>query len=191
MGVALIATKRLVGKTKESFCHCHPLKLVTSFKQVLSSPRLRGPKMRLRRVHSSSHLSFQKDRWLSLPTTHLDPLLSTASPFLIADQILEQDCGLKWAFVTFLATLYLWFRTLAHKAFVSIFNRQLSLAKRAVFFALAACKLRPPSLLDLAIFFQLTKWSFFLLSVDPYRKSRLSLSTLWSTLEGRATHCIA
>ena len=191
MRVALITANRLAGKMKESFCQCHLLKLVTSFKLVLSSPWLRGPKMRLHNGPLPSHLSFQKDRWLSLLTTHLDPLLNIASPFLIVDQILKQDRGLRWAFVTFLATLYLWFRTLAHKEFVSVFNRQLRLAKRATFLALAACKPRPPSVLGVAIFFQVTNWSFFLLSVDPYRKSRLSLSTLWSTLEGRATHCIA
>ena len=63
--------------------------------------------MRLRSGSLSSHLSFQRDRWLSLLTTHLDPLLNIASPFLITDQILEQDRGLRWAFVTLPATLYL------------------------------------------------------------------------------------
>ena len=76
---------RLASKKKERFCQCHPLKLVTSFKQELSSLRLRWPKMRLFSGPLSSHLSFQRDRWLSLPTTHLDPLLNTTYPFLIAD----------------------------------------------------------------------------------------------------------
>lgn len=134
-------------------CQFHPLKLTISFKQMFSSSRLRGPEMRLRNGPLPSHLSFYKESWLSLPTTHLDPLLNTASPFLIVNQILEQVQSLRWALVDLLTTLYLWFNTLAHKEVVSVFNHQLSLAKRAIFLALAPWMPRPPSLLGLVIFF--------------------------------------
>ena len=72
------------------FCQFHPLKLAISFKQIFFSQRLKGPKMRLLSRPLSSHLSYHKDSWLSLPTTHLEPHLKTALPFLIADQVLEQ-----------------------------------------------------------------------------------------------------
>ena len=90
--------------------------------------------MRLLSGPLSSHLSYLKDSWLSPPTTHLDPHLKTASPFLIADQVLEQVRSFKWALVGLLSTLFLWFNTLAYKEDVSVFNLQLSLAKRAIFF---------------------------------------------------------
>ena len=154
--MALTTNNNCASKEKEMFCQFHPLKLAISFKRIFSSLRLRRLEMRFLSGPLSSYFSYHKDRWLSLPTTHLDPHLKTTSPFLIVDQVLEQVQSSRWALVGLLSTLFLWFNTLAHREDISVFNLQLSLAKKAIFLALAAWMPRPPSLLGLVIFFQLT-----------------------------------
>ena len=59
------------------------------------------------------------------------------------------------------------------------------------FFSLAASIPSLPFLIGLVVFFQLTKWIFFLLLEEPHKKLRLNLSMLFKILIESAAHCIA
>ena len=144
--------------------------------------------MRLLISSSLNHLFCQKDSLLSLPTIHLISFLDIGSPFLRAAQVDEQDPGLDQGCLRLLK--YLWERTLVQRESFSWWKNQLSLASKAKFLSLAGWRPSLPSFFGFVIFFQLTKWSFLLLSVVPQIKLRQSLSTLWVIFEGRAGHCM-
>ena len=100
--------------------------------------------------------SDQKLRLLSCPSTHLILFLKTDSPFLKLFQV--EELG---SFDSFLALIhcleqYLNLRTLAHWDSFSVWNLQLSLARRAVFLPLADWRPKPPQSLGLVTISQLT-----------------------------------
>ena len=143
--------------------------------------------MRLLIGLSLNHLSCQKDSSLSLLAIHLIPFLNIGLPFLRAAHVGEQDLGLGRGCLRLLE--YLWERTLTQRESFSWWKSQLSLASKAVFLSLADWRLSPPSFFGFVIFFQPTKWSFFLLSVVNQIKLWQSLSTLWVIFEGRVAQC--
>ena len=180
IGFALISCNRIEGKAKEMHPNSHQPCLKTSLSWRFSSSLLKGSAIISRRVPWMSHSSYQKDKLLSWPAIHLVPFLKTDSPSLIPFHTVEQPLILPTLVQNpklLLRLMYLWVNTQAHKDSFSWCIRQFSLASKGVFFSLAACKPRPSSFLGFVTFFQFTIWIFFLFSVDPHKKSRLSLST--------------
>ena len=151
--------------------------------------RENSPTTRLLTMALSSHLSNQKDRLLFLLATHLEPHLKTSLAFATADQVLEHIWPRK-PLVEFLLQVYFWARTWAHNELLSLWNLQLSFASKALFLGSMAKSPRPSSFLGLVIFLQLIRWSFFLLSVEPQKKFRLSLSTALAIFRGGSVHCM-
>ena len=138
MGLAFISKRNAVGKEKET---CSKLQLVnptTSLSFIFSSPLFRGPEIILRKVPLSIHLSYQRDRPLSLPRIHLVPLLKISFPFLRAAHVEEHEEDLSWVLYNCLCLRYFLERTLTQREDFSKLNLQLSLAKRTVFFDFAA-----------------------------------------------------
>ena len=176
---------------KERLYQSQPEKLTTSLNWTCSSPRVRGPSIKLLRAPLSNHLSYHRDRLLSLPTTYFDPFLNTNSLFRMADHVTEQVLKGEQGLEILRGVRYFFVNNLAHKELSSEARCQFNLARSTIFLALAAWMPSPPSFLGFVILLQLTKCSFFLFSNDLQRKLRLSLSTLVNTLARSALHCIA
>ena len=189
IGVALIFWLKGIGKTKKRPPPPNSRSYAVKHSWGVESLFLwKGPAIRLLIDLSLNHLSCQKDSSLSLLSIHLIPFLNIGSPFLRATYVGEQDLGLGKGCLRLLE--YLWERTLTQRESFSWWKRQLSLANKAEFLSLADWRPSPPSFFGFVIFFQPTKWSFFLLSVVPQIKLRHSLSTLRAIFEGRVAQCM-
>ena len=111
-GVAFISKRIGVWKEKETCSKFQPIKPTTSLSFKFSSSLFSGPEIRLRRFPLSIHLSYQRDKPLSLPGIHLVHLLKIYFPFLRATHVEEHEEDLSWVLNTHLCLRYLLERTL-------------------------------------------------------------------------------
>ena len=165
--VAFISKRMEVGRSKDNLAHLHPRKLAISITLRFFSPLFRGPEIRLLKGPLFSHLSSQIDKELSFPAIHLEPFEKTSSPFLRPTQVDEHEVRVVALLKLLRWDRYLFDNTLTHKEDFSEWNLQLSFARRAVFFGLAAWILRPPSSFAFVILFQPMWWTFFLFLDEP------------------------
>ena len=147
--------------------------------------RERGPITKFRITPWFTQWSYQKLRLLLFPTVHLIPLLKTSLPFFTANHVWEHRSLFWFLEPSLRLKQYLDFNTRAQRDSFSIWNRQFSFARRAVFLPFVACKPNPPSFLSFATFYQPTQWNFLANSEVPQRKFLLTRSIPPSILLGR------
>ena len=133
--VAFIFKSKDLVNSKDRPSQFQPKKLDMSFNLRFSSPLFKGPAIRLLKVPLFIHLSKQRDKELFLLAIHLEPFRKVASPFLRPAHVVEQVGR-----VTELLGLprYLLDKILTQSEDLFVWNLQFGLARRAVFFRLAA-----------------------------------------------------
>ena len=122
--------------------------------------------MRLLKGPFLCHLSNQRDRLLSLPGSHLIPLLKTLAPFFMPGQVTEHSLGQVLKDRALLKEPYFCERIRAQVDSFLVCNLQFNFANKAIFFSLADCHPKPPSFFGLVIS-----------SIPPYEASFCDLNS--------------
>ena len=122
---------------------------------------------------------------LSLPTIHLLPLLRVSMPLFIVAHIGEQGSLFAFEAILLLWLQYFIFKTWTQGASLLVWNLQFSLERRAIFLHFADCNPMPLSSLVLVTLSHPTQWIFLIVSEDPQRKFRLTLSKPSKIMLGR------
>ena len=174
--VAWISSLIFEGRLKGIFDQSHLPKEITSLSLRLIDSRGRGPWMRALMEPRLDQQSNQKSRLLSWPRIHFNAFLKVASPFFKPFQVGELGSLASFLELILYLVQYLYLRTLAQGASFSVWNLQLSLARRAVFLPLADCSPRPHNALGLDTTSHLTQRIFLAWLEDPHKKFLLILS---------------
>ena len=185
MGLARIFSETTLGSSKEIFSQ-HHLPSWKMFAMVrLVSYCVSKPSISSLIELPLIHLLPQNWRVELVSTFQHMPLSNRGNPTLIAVQM-EEHGSLSGSLEFLLGCEQFLFNTvLAHNESLSWYSLQLSLARRAMFFALAACMPNPPSSFGLIILFHPTRYNFFFSMDEPQRKSLLILSIFSQRCTGK------
>ena len=116
-------------------------------------------------------VSYHRLSLLSYPGVRLVPFLKTFEPFFIAFHTLEQGSLSLFLEFDLRFEQYLLLSTLAQIESFSVWNLQLSFARRARFFPLVDCNPNPPpSPLGFVTLCHPIQWIFLVVSVEPHKK---------------------